>query len=929
MTGPDTRKKAGTRDRRSVSPVWLLAFAAVTAYGCLTALHEGNSYRWTVFADGGEVLAALLATIACVFRARTVRRTRRKRASTDNAASSARRPAWALLACGAGLWLAGELCVCIYEIGLNTRVPEPSVADVFFLLSFLFVIVGLLAFVRTPAGLLSQLRGAVEAMCIACGFVLCSWSLVIGPVLAENGPLDVTGLVNLAYPVLDSVALAAVFFVALRRRMDPPAGLSLLAAGIILWTLSDSSWWYLGEVEPNLPSVTPVETGWVAGFALLALAAWRKHQPRVWAKRPADSRFVLSLPALPGFGGGLILLATWLVNGRLQSSGVLLGIVGVFMMLSLTLLVIVIHENDALTSDLERRVDERTAELHRTERYYRALVEHSSDLVVILDPDLQIRYASESCQSLFGYEPSQLVGHGLDVFGSDAQITLTDALQRPSAGHESTPVAWTLTDASGRTRSAESTITNLIADADVGGFVLNTRDDTDRAALAEQLQDQAFHDPLTGLANRALLRDRATQALARAQRSATAVGMLAIDLDSFKLVNDGFGHDAGDQLLCAVAERLAAAVRPEDTVARLGDDEFVVLMDPAPAAAAALELAARVQAILREDVSIDGVAHKVSASIGVALGSTPHTDFDQLLSDAEVALYCVKQAGRDDVQLFDTRMNTHARERFELQADLRHAIDAGQLLVYYQPECAAGSCNLEGFEALVRWQHPEHGLMAPDRFIPLAEETGLIVPLGRWVLRHALAQASRWSNEHARARSLTIAVNVSAVQLKAPSILTDVEDALNESGIDPARVVLEVTESSFIESSEEMLDTLRALRELGVRLAIDDFGTGYTSIANLQSMPIDILKIDRCFVVAADESADGGRLLDAVVNIGRVLSLTIVAEGIEECRQLEAVRELGCDLVQGFLFSRPVPAEQAELILSAAPSWLTQTPALR
>jgi diguanylate cyclase (GGDEF)-like protein/PAS domain S-box-containing protein len=927
MTGLNTRIGGATRILRAVPLAWLLVFAAVIAYGVLTALHAGDTYGWTAFADTGEVLAALLATVACAVRARSVRG-RQRQASRAEGRQAQSRPAWSLLALGAGSWAAGQLCVCVYEIGLRTRVPEPSIADGFFLLSYFLVISGLLAFVRTPAGLLSQVRGAVEAVCIACGFVLCSWSLVIGSVLAKNGSLDLGGLVNLAYPVLDSVALASVFFVALRRRLDPPAGLNLLAAGIILWALSDSSWWYLIEVEPHLPSVTPFETGWVAGFVLVAFAAWRQHQPRVWATPPKDNRLVLSLPALPGVGGGLIVLTTWLVNGRLESSSVLLAIMGIFMMLALTLLVIVIHENHALTTELERLVEERTAELHQTERYYRALVQHSSDLVIVLDPDLKIRYASDSCERLFGYTPEQLSGCGLEVFGSEAQRTLTDALQRPGSGRESAPVAWTLTDTSGRTRCAESTVTNLIADSDVGGFVLNTRDDTDRVALAEELEDQSFHDSLTGLANRALLRDRATQALARAQRGATAVGMLAIDLDAFKLINDGYGHDTGDELLHAVAQRLTATVRPEDTVARLGDDEFVVLLDPAPNAQAALELAARIQGVLREELTLATTAHKVRASIGVAVGSTPHTDFDQLLCDAEVALYCVKQAGRDDVQLFDTRMNTNARERFELQTDLRKAIDCEDLVVYYQPECAADTGELDGFEALVRWQHPHHGLMAPDRFIPLAEETGLIVPLGRWVLRRALQQASAWGEKHPLARGLTISVNVSAVQLKAASIITDVEDALRDSRIDPARVVLEVTESSFIESSEELLDTLRRLKALGVRLAIDDFGTGYTSIANLQSMPIDILKVDRCFIVAAEDSAHGSELLDAVVNIGRVLSLSIVAEGIEQPSQLATVRELGCDLAQGFLFSRPVPPEQAELMLSETPSWLTAIPSM-
>jgi diguanylate cyclase (GGDEF)-like protein/PAS domain S-box-containing protein len=915
------------RPRPPISLPWLFVFVAVVVYGVLTGLHAGNSTGWTAFADVGEVLAAALATVACAFRARSVRR---KYAAAREAGRASqgdgepedperaqRRPAWLLLTFGVGSWTLGQLCVCIYEIGLGTRVPEPSVADGFYLLSYVLVISGLLAFVRTPAGLLSQVRGAVEALSIACGFVLCSWSLLIGSVVARSGSLNLGGLVNLAYPVLDAVALAAVFFVALRRRLNPPAGLNLLAFGIILWTLADSSWWYMIEVDPSLPSVTPFETGWVAGFALVAFAASRIHRPRVWTTRPPDSKFVLALPALPGLGGVLIVLSGWLVRGHVESSNVLLVIMGTFMVLVLVLLVMVTYENHALTSDLERRVDERTAELHQTERYYRALVEHSSDLVMVLDADLKIRYVSDSCERLFGFTQNQLTGRGLEVFGGDAPDALTDALERLGGSSDtSAPVIWKLIDMTGRTRCAESTISNLLADSVVGGFVVNTRDDTDRVALADQLQNQLFHDALTGLANRALLSDRASQAFARSQRTGDAVAIMAIDLDAFKLVNDGFGHSVGDLLLRGVAERLVATVRPEDTVARLGGDVFVVLMDPAHDGAAALALAERIRQALGQGLNVEGTDHPVAASIGVAMGSTPHTNFDQLLSDADVALYCVKRDGRNGVQLFESSMNVNARERFELQTDLRKALDGEGLCLFYQPECNVASGRLDGFEALVRWNHPQRGLMAPDSFIPLAEETGLIVPLGRWVLGEALGQAVRWSRQYASARQLVISVNVSAVQLKAPTILADVEDALRTSQIDPARVVLEVTESSFIEGSAEIIDTLRELKALGVRLAIDDFGTGYTSIGNLRSMPVDILKVDRSFMASSNDGEHGGELLEAIVNIGHVLSLVTIAEGIEETEQLATAMSLGFDLAQGYLLGRPLPPDEAERIIT-------------
>jgi diguanylate cyclase (GGDEF)-like protein/PAS domain S-box-containing protein len=898
------------------------ACALVAVYGVLTGIHAGNAHSWTVFADLGQLLAAAITTIACATRTKRVGAASQTHHPDDGNVSDLavhRRIAWRRLTIGIGCWTLGELGDCVYEIVLRTHVPEPSVADIAFLLSYMFVISGLLAFVRTPAGALSRLRGAVEGLFMSCGFVLCSWSLVISSVHGHSGPLTFTGLVNLAYPVLDAVALAVALFVALQRRLNPPAGLGLLALGIVLLSVSDSSWWYITEVNPHPVTVTPFQTGWVAGLVLITFAALRRSKPqRAAVRRAMEHRLALALPSLPAIAGMLIVLCSWLLQGYVESTATLLAIMGVEVLLGLALLLLVTYENHALTSHLERRVEERTAELDETERYYRALVQHSSDLVIVVNADLTIRYVSDTALSMLGFRPEDLAGHSLDIFGAQAARTLGEALSRVQPGHDQlVRLEWDLTDSNERPLRAESTITNLLSDPHVRGFVLNTRDDTDRAALADQLRNQAFHDPLTGLANRALLEDRTSQALARSQRAGSEVAIIAIDLDAFKIVNDGFGHRSGDLLLCAVAQRLLTVVRPEDTVARIGGDEFVVLMDPAPDAASAQMLAERIREALLAELEIEGTVHQPTASIGVALGGTPQTNFAQLLCDADVALYCVKQAGKNSIQVFQPNMNMNARERFELQADLRRALEDEQLTLFYQPEFDAKSGELDGFEALVRWMHPKHGLMSPDSFIPLAEQTGLVVPLGRWVLKEALTQAMRWSDADTTARSLIISVNVSAVQLKAPSIIGDVEDALASSGINPARVVLEVTESSFIESSDEIIDTLHALKALGVRLAIDDFGTGYASISNLRSMPIDILKVDKSFLASCNDGGHGSELLEAIIHIGRVLSLVTIAEGIEQPTQLATARDLGCDLAQGYLFSRPVPAAEAEQLIAA------------
>ena len=501
-------------EARRVPLAWRLLFIAVVLYSVMLLVHTGNSQFWIDVADLGELLAATLAAIACSVRARGVRRRYTALAAAGGGSGQPpRRHAWTLLAAGVGLWAVGQLVWCIYEIVLVQRIPEPSLADPFYVAGTIVLIAGLVAFVHTPAGHLSQLRGAVEALCIACGFLLCTWDIVIGPVISGSRPLGLGDYVNLSYPMLDAVALGAVFFVALRRRHDPPARpdaprrgnhpVDALRLGSVVHGRSRTR---TARCDNDLGRL---------GRRILVdrLRRVARAQSQSGAEEPSESRFVLALPALPGLGGVLIVVSAWLVEGKVTSSNVLLGIMVVFMILALTLLVIVIYENDALTGDLEQRVRERTAELDKTERYYRALVQNSSDLIVVLDSDLRMRYVSDACESVFGFPSEDLVGRGLESFGSDAFGALTSALERLAGSHgRSAPVSWSLVDPTGRVRRAESTVTNLLADSDVGGFVLNTRDDTDRVALEEQLQDQVFHDPLTGLPNRALLEDRVSRA---------------------------------------------------------------------------------------------------------------------------------------------------------------------------------------------------------------------------------------------------------------------------------------------------------------------------------------------------------------------------------------------------------------------------------
>lgn len=462
------------------------------------------------------------------------------------------------------------------------------------------------------------------------------------------------------------------------------------------------------------------------------------------------------------------------------------------------------------------------------------------------------------------------------------------------------------------------------------GFVLGTGR---RRALAlvhektRELSHQALHDALTGLPNRALVLDRAEQMIGRSTRHpGTLAGALFIDIDGFKHVNDNLGHAAGDQLLKTVGERLQSAVRDRDTVGRLGGDEFVVLVDTAGDEKTLDILADRLTEVLREPVELDGGGKlfAVTASIGVAFGQ--YTSPDTLLRDADLALYAAKAAGKDRYALFDASMYEGAEGRLELEADLSVALQQDQFYLLYQPIFDLPSQGIVGVEALIRWEHPVRGMVPPDSFIPLAEDTGKIVEIGRWVLEEACRQAAVWAAE---GLELGIAVNVSAHQLARQGFAEDVRAALQRSGLEPSHLTLELTETTLMRDVGAACDSLKEVKKLGVRVAIDDFGTGYASLSQLQRMPVDILKIDRSFVAALNDGDQSRELLQAILGVGEALSLSVVAEGIEERRQMTMLEEMGCEMAQGFLMGKPGPAELiGELLKPGAVRLTADSPAV-
>jgi diguanylate cyclase (GGDEF)-like protein/PAS domain S-box-containing protein len=560
-----------------------------------------------------------------------------------------------------------------------------------------------------------------------------------------------------------------------------------------------------------------------------------------------------------------------------------------------------------------RRLDERR---RAAERRTEALLQNSPEVVIATGRHDDVRYVSPSVQTVLGHAPASVTGAPLGSLADPEDLPRLRgwlSALKSSAPGASAEIETRLRRADGSSAILDVIGTNCLDDPDLQAVVLSLRDIGHRKELEEQLSRQAFTDPLTGLSNRALFRDRLEHATARRDADVT---VLLIDLDDFKDVNDNLGHNAGDELLTTIAARLRDNVRPADTLARLGGDEFAVLIEDLDGRDPGT-LAERLLHELRQPTRLASRDIRCTASIGVA-GTGASGDAiggEELLRNADLAMYAAKRQGRNAYALFDPGMYTSVLNEAQLRLDLEKALAENQFVVHYQPVVDLPTQRLIGVEALVRWQHPERGLIGPQHFIGNAEENGLIVPLGRWVLQNACHQLARWQLENPAARGLEMNVNLSARQFQDPGLVADVRDALADAALEPGCLTLELTESMLLQDLDAAVATLQALRALGVRLAIDDFGTGYSSLNYLKRLPVDVLKIDRAFISQVATDSHDRALVDAVVNLGQALRLQTVAEGIETDDQWAMLRRLGCDYGQGFLFGRPTEATAIEALL--------------
>lgn len=630
---------------------------------------------------------------------------------------------------------------------------------------------------------------------------------------------------------------------------------------------------------------------------------------------PDDQRGVLLCPlALQDRPAGDPLIGVLAVSGASRDLAVLAG---TFEVLAQQAALVV--ERVLLSREVIRR---------NSEAYFRTLVHDTSDVILIVDDDGRVRYATPSALGIFGDVPVD--GEYLwDLVQPDDREEISRALAEMRRGEGGdVDEDWRITARDGSYVEVEVRCSDLRHEPTVGGLVLTLRDVTEQRQLERELKYRAFHDSLTGLPNRMLFQERVVRAMARARRTDAIVGVLFIDLDDFKVINDAMGHSVGDELLVAAGMRLSALTTGRGSTARLGGDEFGLLMEDAPDGATLENLAETIVLAFQEPFTLAIGSAIVTATVGVAT-SEDATSTSDLVRHADLALYAGKAAGKRQWRRYQPVLSAGMMRRRDLQAALDSAVAESAFTLVYQPIVELSTGAVAGFEALLRWPHAEWGMVQPDQFIALAEETGHIVPLGAWVLQQAMSDLARWQQRARGHPPVYVSVNVAARQLRDPGFVRGVRRRLTESGLAPSSLVLELTESGLLRPDQRLRADLEELKGMGVRLAIDDFGTGYSSLSYLRELPIDLLKIDKSFVDGIAVSTQRLALVEVIIRIAKTLGLTVVAEGIESEVQRDMLVSMGCRYGQGYLLATPMPADEAEALLRVGQSLVAQLPGSR
>ncbi|MBK7705369.1 MAG: EAL domain-containing protein [Acidobacteria bacterium] len=819
------------------------------------------------------------------------------------------RLAWKRTALAYGSFAGAQLTWFYYSQIQMVR-PFPSLADVGYLAFYPLMLIALLSFPAAEQSRLHRRKFILDTISVMIAGTTVVWYFIVLPTIVKNTDFIKIGL-NIGYVVGDLVLLLGITTILLRR---PPEhirrALLLVVAGLINLLFADLSFAFV--TLHGLGDSGPFVSIWVTGPFLLIAASLYKYHLATIAPEPlasvAPESFVPKFSWLPyvaifvGYGV-LVYSATPYWS---QPHGIV--IVAALILTAIVVLrqITAVKENIRLHSLQAAR---------ESESHFRTLIENSSDIVMIFDLHGRITYQSPSVERILGYGQDSLVGeYGFSFIHPEDLPILKDAsrqLMREMDVELMRECRFRHFDGSWRILEG---IAKIITDDESGarGVLLNARDVNERKALESKIIHQAFHDPLTNLANRLLFKSRVEEALIGAA-DGEQLAVLFLDLDDFKNINDTFGHDAGDKLLIEFTEKLRLCVRARDTVARLGGDEFAILIEGDDVREKAVSVAKRILDNVRQSINVNGFEMKIGISIGIAFKDGGEMTADDLLRNADVAMYAAKGKGKNRHVVFETEMHRNLLAQIELENDLRQAIDNNQLHLNYQPIMNMTTGQVTGMEALVRWDHPVHGLIPPIDFIGLAEQTGLIVPLGRWILLETCLSSKALFERHGN--DLTVTINISGKQLEHPDFIDDLAEVIAKVKINPGNIILEITESTMMEDTESILKLLHRIKSLGIRLAIDDFGTGYSSLSYLQQFPIDILKIDRSFVKGIEASPQKNAVARTIISLSSTLQLATVAEGIENDDQAEILRELGCEFGQGYFFARPMAISEFEALL--------------
>lgn len=854
---------------RLISPLVLaVGLVVFFALPCLFELDvTGQQWRYYV----GWAIASLLAAAAC-FR-------------TAAASTGTDRRAWASFGCGSLSWLAGSIYWCVLD--LQAKNPFPSAADVGYLLSSVLFISGMYYFGSIPT--ISRIQTCNFALLLFASAL--ASNLVLFPAIEASDQTLLASAIGISYPIFWSGT--AVFGLVCLLLYIPSAKrvvASVLFLGIATQAVAEF-FYGISVLSAEYEIGIFFDTFWIISFACIAWGAheqlWRiRHQPRAHSSHAQASWQKTAEAFVPAAA------ATIVVGGAMVAGLSDKGMLYLILFPPALGFAAVIGAREYWALKTERNL---THAARESRKQLSSVLESTTDNVLVLDLDWHVVYLNRGAAA-FGSDRGLDVGSNLwECYPQEKSLRFVREYRE--AMHTQKPARFE------EFIEANATWVEVHAYPTPQTLTLFFRDISERKKAEEKLAFLAHHDPLTGLDNRWRFGELLNLALSSATKE-QQVAVLYLDLDEFKGVNDTLGHALGDQVLKTVAVRLRSSLGPSDIVARLGGDEFAIIRSRIASREAVERLATEVINTFNEPCAIGGTVLRVGTSIGIVLSPQDGVERDELFAKADIALYSAKADGRGTFRFFDPAMAAGVQERQSLKTDLRSALENNEFHLVYQPIVNLKDERIIGFEALLRWKNPKHGLISPLKFVPLAEETGEIIAIGEWVTRNACFEASRWPDD------IKIAVNLSAVQFR-PTLPLTIASALSNSGLSAGRLELEVTESVLLQDSAANLEILHELRTLGVRIAMDDFGTGFSSLSYLSRFPFDKIKIDRSFISQPTGGREAEAIVEAVAGLGRDLGMTITAEGVETPAQLAMVREKGCHEAQGYLFSAPMDAEQA------------------